>query len=67
MFKFGVGMMRASKRVTIPVTICDRDIRLEVDVVDTDIPLLVSLQTMKKLGMNIDFETDMAIDLWVIF
>ena len=60
MFKFGVGMMRASKRVTIPVTICDRDIRLEVDVVDTDIPLLVSLQTMKKLGMNIDFETDMA-------
>ena len=60
MFRFGVGTMRASKRVLIPVTICKRDIRLEVDVVATDIPLLISLQTMKALGMNIDFETDEA-------
>ena len=57
MFRFGVGTMRASKRVLIPVTICKRDIRLEVDVVATDIPLLISLQTqwhklLKWLGIQ---------------
>lgn len=58
MFKFGAGMLRASKRVTIPMSVCDKKLDLEVDVVDTDIPLLLSLPTMKELGMSIDFKAD---------
>ena len=58
MFKFGAGMLRASRRVTIPMSLCDKKIDLEVDVVDTDIPLLLSLPTMKELGMSIDFKKD---------
>jgi len=58
MFKFGVGMLRASKRVIIPVTMCEKKVNLEVDIVDTDIPLLISNPTMKKLGMNVNFQDD---------
>ena len=57
-FKFGVGSMKAWKQATIPVSICDRDILLSVQIVDTDIPLLLSLKSMKKLGMNLDLPND---------
>ncbi|KAL5262651.1 hypothetical protein ACHWQZ_G008148 [Mnemiopsis leidyi] len=57
-FKFGVGKLKADKVVHLPVKLCDKEILLEVHVVQTDIPLLLSLQTMKKMGMQIDFERD---------
>ena len=59
-FRFGVGKLKASKMVHLPVTLCDNDITLEVHVVNTDIPLLLSLKTMKKMGLNIDFESDVV-------
>lgn len=59
-FKFGVGKLKAEKMVHLPVTVFDQDIILEVHVVDTDIPLLLSLNTMKSMGLNINFETDKA-------
>lgn len=57
-FKFGVGKLEALKMVHLPVLICDQQVTLEVHIVDTDIPLLLSLQTMKKLGLHMNFETD---------
>ena len=40
---------------------CDKKIQLEFHVVNTDIPLLLSLKTMKTMGLQINFETDKVI------
>ncbi|KAL5263406.1 hypothetical protein ACHWQZ_G008692 [Mnemiopsis leidyi] len=42
------------------LTLCENNITLEVHVVNTDIPLLLSLKTMKKMDLNIDFESDVV-------
>ena len=60
-FKFGVGSLKALKQASIPVTICGRNIFLSVQIVKTDIPLLLSLSSMKKLGMNLDLPNDRVI------
>ena len=60
-FKFGVGRQKAIKMVHLPVVFCGQKIFLEVHVVETDIPLLLSLETMKKLAINVNFEKDQAI------
>ena len=60
-FKFGVGSLKALKQASIPVTICGRSIFLSVQIVKTDIPLLLSLGSMKKLGMNLDLPNDRVI------
>ena len=60
-FKFGVGKLKAKFKADIPVNICNVDIALNVDVVDTDIPLLLSRTSMKSLGMNIDLKNDAVI------
>lgn len=39
----------------------DKKIKLEVHVVDTDIPLLLSIRTMKTMWLQINFETDKVI------
>ena len=57
-FRFGVGKLKADKVVHLPVKLSDKEILIEVHVVQTDIPLLLSLKTMKKMGMQIDFEKD---------
>ena len=62
-FRFGVGKLRALKMVHLPVKLCEKQIKLEVHVVETDIPLLLSLKTMKTMGMQINFEQDkVAVD-----
>ena len=60
-FKFGVGKLKAKFKADIPVNICNVDVALNVDVVDTDIPLLLSRTSMKSLGMNIDLKNDAVI------
>ena len=60
-FKFGVGKLKAKFRAAIPVNICDEEVTLNVHVVDTDIPLLLSRSSMKSLGMNIDLKNDAVI------
>ena len=57
-FRFGTGKLRALKMVHLPVKLCEKQIKLEVHVVETDIPLLLSLKTMKTMGMQIHFEQD---------
>ena len=52
-FKFGDGkIIKSLKCVEIPVTIGQVKANIRTDVVDTDIPLLLSLSSMKKAGVN---------------
>ena len=58
-FRFGDGnKVGSSEIVTIPATLGSRDITISTDVVDKDIPLLLSKKAMKDVGMNLNFETD---------
>ena len=58
-FKFGSGdSVKSLKRVKIPVCIGRRNVFLETDVIDGDLPLLLSKDAMKKAEMNIDFTND---------
>ena len=52
-FKFGDGnVIKSLECVEIPVTIGKVNVYIRTDVVNTDIPLLLSLNSMKKAGVN---------------
>ena len=56
-FKFGNGdAVSSSKKVVLPVTIGSKNVKLEADVVDTEIPLLMSKAAMKKANTVLDFD-----------
>ena len=58
-FSFGDGdAVTAKIQKILPVTICGQEVTLSVFVVDNDIPLLLSRESMKKMKMKIDNETD---------
>ena len=58
-FKFGSGkVFPALYRTRVPAKIGSRALTIEVDVVDTDIPLLLSRKAMKKAETNINFKND---------
>ena len=58
-FKFGDGKaVTASEKKTIPITLCGNDILLEVHIVENDIPLLLSRESMKRMKLIIDMEAD---------
>ena len=58
-FRFGDGDSVLSDHVKrIPITMCGKEITLDVFVVKNDIPLLLSRETMKKMKMTIDNEHD---------
>jgi len=55
MLNYGNGVMRASRKVTLPMIMTNQTVMLEeVLVVDADVPLLISLKAMKRLKMKID-------------
>ena len=61
MFKFGGGEKLPSiQKVVIPAVLADKAIKIETDVVQSDIPLLLSLSSMKKAGLKLDLENDEA-------
>ena len=58
-FKFGDGRkIPAIKRVIIPCVIGNRSIKIATDVIDEDIPLLLSKKSLKKGRSQIDFSND---------
>ena len=58
-FRFGDGnKVESSQTVTIPATLGSHDITISTDVIDKDIPLLLSKRAMKDVGMNLNFERD---------
>lgn len=58
-FRFGDGKLVSSEeRVSIPCRTAGRDVIIVTDVVDCDLPLLLSKKAMKKGCMKIDVEND---------
>ena len=61
-FKFGAGpVMPSLGTYEIPVTLAGVNVKLITDVVDTEIPLLLSKTAMKKAGIVIDLNSDTAV------
>ena len=58
-FKFGDGKIVASeKSVVIPCNIAGKNVSLKTDVVKSEIPLLLSKESMKAAESKIDFVND---------
>ena len=61
MFRFGDGpVMKSKYEIDLPVEIANEKLILTIDVVDANIPLLLSKQHMKSYGMTIDLANDKA-------
>ena len=60
-FKFGVGSLKSAETSKHSGNNMRKEYFLSVQIVKTDIPLLLSLSSMKKLGMNLDLPNDRAI------
>ena len=60
-FKFGGGTYLQSKgEYSLPVVIAGKEATINTDVVESDIPLLLSRTVMKKAAVKIDLENDTA-------
>ena len=58
-FKFGDGKRFPSEGIVIfPAVIGNSSIMIEADIVDAEVPLLFSKDSLKKAGMAIDFKFD---------
>merc|ERR1711972_402907 len=54
MYKFGDGeTVPASYSITIPAEIGDRKVSIDIDVIDKDIPCLLSRQSMKQMNTQL--------------
>ncbi len=62
-YRFGDGeVVKATTQKTIPVSLCGKEILLKTHIVDCDIPLLVSRETISRLKCILDFEQD---KIWI--
>ena len=60
-FKFGGGTCLKSKgEYSLPAVIAGNDVMIKTDVVESDIPLLLSRTAMKKAAIKMDLENDTA-------
>ena len=60
-FKFGGETKHESiEKIKIPVTIVGKHNAITTDVVNSDIPLLLSKSDMKRLGVQLDLQNDTA-------
>ena len=60
-FKFGDGLkVKSLKKVTLPCVIAKMNVEIISDVVDADIPLLLSKTAMKRARMTLNFNNDTA-------
>ena len=58
-FRFGdENSVKSEKIVTFPAKIGHKNIMIRTDVIDTDLPLLLSKSAMKKANVKIDFSND---------
>ena len=58
-FKFGDGnKLYSLYKVILPCVIADIEVSIITDVVNSDIPLLLSKDTMKRAGICLNFEDD---------
>lgn len=55
-FKFGGGTcLKSYGEFSIPAVLADKSVTIQTDVVESDIPLLLSKDAMKKAGVKMDF------------
>ena len=60
-FKFGGGEILTSiASLELPHILADRKVTIKTDAVKSDIPLLISLEAMKKAGVKFDIVNDSA-------
>ncbi len=52
--------MKSKEAVCIPAVMAGQQVRINTDVVDSDIPLLLSKDSMKKARVKLDLEHDAA-------
>ena len=58
-FRFEIGKrIRSFKCVSIPAWLSDQKVQITTEVIDKDLPLLLSKQAMKNAKVSIDFEND---------
>ena len=58
-FRFGVGKAYPSNTIAnIPIFINNEQVMLKTSIIDADIPLLLSKQSLKRADAHIDFSTD---------
>ena len=63
-FKFGGGETKKSKGTTsFPCKMAGKEIMMTTDIVDSDIPLLLSKTAMKAAKIKLDLENDQA-EIW---
>ena len=63
-FKFGDGnKLNSLNKVILPRVIADIEVSIITDVVDSDIPLLLSKDAMKRAGICLNFDDDSAMML----
>ena len=61
MFKFGGGTCLKSKcEYSLPAVIAGKEVTVKTDVVESDIPLLLSRIAMKEAAIKMDLENDTA-------
>ena len=61
MFKFGgESLYKSVGMCTFPARLVNKDIRIQCDVVESEVPLLLSRKTLKKMKAIINFENDSA-------
>ena len=58
-FKFGFGSANCEEYKIIPIELCGTRYYITVYLVECDLPLLISLQTMRDLNIKLNFEKDM--------
>ena len=60
-FEFGDGrVVQAKTKVKLPVYLGEKKVLIETEVVDSEFPLLLSKEAMKKAEMTTDFVNDKA-------
>ena len=60
-FQFGnQGILPTKKAYTIPIVVAGTKHQIEVDIIDSDIPLLMSKSHMKQLGITLNMANDTA-------
>ena len=61
-FKFGGGTCLTSKgEYSIPAVLAERNVIVQADIVESDIPLLLSRDSMKRASVKLDLEIDKAV------
>ena len=55
-----INMFKPKGEYNLPAVIAGKEVTIKTDVVESDIPMLLSRQAMKTDGVKIDLESDTA-------